>query len=222
MPVRSDEGAFAWPVGAKRALFVAIALMTLVVLYNNERFIVDHGDPSWAYYFPVRWLLVPHGIAGAAALFLGMSQFSTRLRARRPRLHRALGRCYVIGVLIAAPMAMYITVEHNAMPQRIAIFTTATLWLLTTAIAFYSIRTRNYQQHKHWMMRSYAITVIFLLDRVIDIAPGLLALDQDTSPNILWLCNVVAWVVPTVIIELPRVLHRPTAAGAGARAAATS
>ncbi len=195
-----------WPVGAKRVLFGAIALMMVIVLYNNERFIVDHTDPSWTYYYPIRWLLVPHGIAGAVALILGLSQFSTRLRSRHPRLHRNMGRAYIIGVSISAPMAMYITTQHNALHQRIAIFTTASLWLLATGIAFYAIRTKNYQQHRNWMIRSYAITLTFLVDRVIDVAPNLLALDSDTSPNMVWLSQVLAWVVPTLIIDLPATL----------------
>jgi hypothetical protein len=27
--------------------------LTLFVVYNNERFIVDHSDPLWTYYLPV-------------------------------------------------------------------------------------------------------------------------------------------------------------------------
>ena len=215
---RSDRRTSAWPPGAKRILFVVIALMIVIVLYNNERFIVDHTDPSWTYYYPIRWLLVPHGMAGAVALFFGLSQFSTRLRTRHPRLHRNLGRSYVVGVSISAPMAMYITTQHNAMPQQIAIFTTALLWLLATGIAFYAIRTKNYQQHKNWMIRSYAITLTFLVDRVIDVAPNLLALDADTSPNMLWLSEILAWVVPTIIIDLPGILaFRRIAADANSR-----
>jgi len=107
--------------------------MALFVLYHNERFIIDHTDPSWTYYFPVRWLLFPHGLAGTVALFLGASQFSTRLRQRHARLHRILGRCYVTGVVIAAPMGIYITIRHNALPTRIAVITTALLEPIRTA-----------------------------------------------------------------------------------------
>jgi uncharacterized membrane protein len=220
---RSDRATFAWPPGAKRILFAVIALMIVIVFYNNERFIVDHTDPSWTYYYPIRWLLVPHGIAGAVALFFGLSQFSTRLRTRRPRLHRNMGRSYIIGVSIAAPMAMYIATQHNALPLQIANFTTALLWLLATGVAFYSIRTKNYQQHRNWMIRSYAITLTFLVVRVIDLAPNLLALDADTSPNMVWLSEILAWVVPTIIIDLPGVLsQRRTTADSDTRAMATA
>ena len=55
---------------------------------------------------------------------------------------------------------------------------------------------------------SSAITLTFLVDHVIDVAPILLALDADTSPNILWLSQILAWVVPTIIIDLPAVVWR--------------
>jgi hypothetical protein len=33
--------------GPKHILFAVLGLMTLFVIYNNERFIVDHSDPLW-------------------------------------------------------------------------------------------------------------------------------------------------------------------------------
>ena len=201
-----DQPASAWRNHPKHVLFAVLAALTVFVLYHNERFIVDHTDPQWTYYFPVRWLLVPHGLAGLVVLCLGATQFSSRLRQRHPRVHRVLGRCYVIGVAIAAPVGIYITLLHNALPTRIAITTQALLWMLATGIAFYCIRRRRFQQHRHWMVRSYAITLIFLADRVLVAIPGLSDLDGDTSPNILWLCNVLAWVVPTLIVAWPNVV----------------
>jgi uncharacterized membrane protein len=156
---------------------------------------------------PVRWLLLPHGITGALALCLGASQFSTRLRQRRVRLHRILGRCYVTAVALSAPMGIYITIMRNELPLRVAVITQATLWFLATAVAFYCIRHRNFQQHRQWMIRSYAITLIFVTDRVLDAIPGLADLDTDASPNITWLCNIIAWVVPTVIISWPNIIQ---------------
>jgi len=203
-------------IEAKHVLFGVLGLLTLFVIYHNERFIVDHSDPQWAYYFPVRWLLVPHGLAGALCLCLGASQFSSRLRQRRPFVHRLLGRCYVISVAIAAPMSIYITTLHNALPTRIAITTQALLWLLATGIAFYCIRRRNFQQHRQWMIRSYSITLIFLTDRVLDAIPGLADLDTDTNPTVLWMCNLIAWVVPTLIIAWQNVIHPPETAGVSA------
>ena len=209
-PNPSDQSVSASHFGPKHVLFGVLGLLALFVIYNNERFIVDHSDPLWTYYLPVRWLLVPHGLAGAICLCLGATQFSTRLRQRHARVHRVLGRCYVIGVVVAATISLSITMLRNELPLEIAVFTQASLWLLTTAVAFYCIRRRNFREHRHWMIRSYAITLIFLTDRVIDAIPGMSDLDTDASPNMAWLCNVVAWVVPTFIISWQNIVQSRT------------
>lgn len=177
-----------------------LGAMTLFVLGNNERFLVDHADPQWTYYWPVRWWLVPHGLAGAVALVLGATQFSSRLRERHLILHRLSGRVYVIAVLIAAPTSLAVSAIHNARPTFVAIVVQATGWLLATGIAFYFIRHRNIRLHRHWMLRSYAITTIFLFDRVIDALPGVAPYDADNDPTVLWLCNVLAWAIPSLMI----------------------
>jgi len=40
-------------------------------------------------------------------------------------------------------------------------------------------------------------------------------LDSDSSPNVLWFCNRVAWVVPAFIVALPGII--PTRADAAAQ-----
>jgi hypothetical protein len=59
------------------------------------------------------------------------------------------------------------------------------------------------------MIRSYAITLIFLTDRVLDAIPALSELDTDASPNVVWLCNIFAWVVPTFIIAWQDIFQSP-------------
>ena len=217
-PDLPDRPTDAGRLGVKHVFFACVGLATLFVISNNERFIVDHADPLWAYYLTVRWALVPHGLAGAVVLCLGASQFSTRLRERHPRVHRILGRCYLIGVAIAASVAIYITLAHNPLPLQVAIFTQAFLWVLASATALYCVRRRNYVLHRQFMIRSYAITLIFVFDRLFDAIPGVIALDADVNPSITWLCNVLAWVVPTYIVAWPALVRAPAAAPAPIRA----
>jgi hypothetical protein len=44
---------------------------------------------------------------------------------------------------------------------------------------------------------------------VIDAIPGISDLDTDASPNIAWLCNIIAWVVPTFIISWQNIVQSP-------------
>src|SRR5712672_442285 len=107
-PGPSAPNSSVWHFSPKHILFGVLGLLTLFVIYNNERFIVDHSDPLWTYYLPVHWLLLPPGLAGVICLCLGATQFSTRLRQRHARVHRVFGRSYVIGVVVAATISLSI------------------------------------------------------------------------------------------------------------------
>ena len=78
-------------------LWSFVVLMMGYVLYHNERFLINPADPAWQHYQPFKWWLLPHGLAGACALFLGPMQFSDRLRQRYLRLHKTIGWIYVAG-----------------------------------------------------------------------------------------------------------------------------
>jgi hypothetical protein len=95
-------------LSARHSLFFALGLMNLFVLYHDEQFFIDHRSNTWKFFSPVFGKLMVHALGGATAFVLGAVQFSTRLRQRRPAVHRLCGRCYIAGVLLAAPMAVYL------------------------------------------------------------------------------------------------------------------
>jgi hypothetical protein len=106
-----------WP-RPKYLLFAFIGLMYAYVLWNNESFLVNSKHPEWSHVQSFKWWLSPHGLAAGCALLLGPLQFSDRLRKRFARLHQVLGRLYVAGVFIGAPIGIYIHYfeERNGRP----------------------------------------------------------------------------------------------------------
>src|SRR5262245_13766541 len=146
-----------WP-RPKYLLFAFVSLMFAYVLRHNEYFLVEPNAPVWQHYQPFKWWLLPHGLAGACALLLGPMQFSDRLRQRFTRLHRVLGRIYVAGALIAAPLGAYIQYFEERIDGTrsitLATVVLAFLWMTTTGIAFAFILKGKVQQHRQWMTRS--------------------------------------------------------------------
>lgn len=186
----------------KHWAFLSLGLMTLFVIYNNERFIVLHSDPDWEYFRPVRWWLLPHGMGGALALVLGAMQFSTRIRQRHPKVHRILGRIYVAGVAAGAPLGIVLAFVHNLhLALRVETFAQSGSWLLTTAVALYYILNGNVTRHRQWMLRSYLFTSIFIVARVLDKVPYLgsfiAPFNNGSNPAVLWFLVLFAWVIPT-------------------------
>ncbi len=185
-------------------LWTFIGLMMAYVLYHNESFLINRADPVWAHYQPFKWWLLPHGIAGACALFLGPMQFSDRLRQRYLKLHRTVGWIYVAGALIVAPLGTYIQFFEERMqgPRSftMAAGSDAAVLMLTTAIALFFILRGNIQQHRQWMTRSYAVALVFLEVRVIS---GLTGLDNNDKAGeiIVWMCVIFAVPLADIVLN---------------------
>lgn len=179
-------------VRPKHLLFGAIALMFAYVIPHDEGFLVHSKDPIWQHYEPFKWWLLPHALAGACALLLGPMQFSDRLRDRFRRLHRVLGRIYVAGVFVAAPLGFYIQYFEERMGNlrsfSIAAAVDAALWMITTGIALVFILKGRVQEHGQWMTRSFAVAIVFLEVRVIGGLGGWENLDAHANETIVWFC----------------------------------
>jgi hypothetical protein len=76
----------------------------------------------------------------------------------------------------------------------------ASAWLVTTSMAYYSIRKGLVEMHKQWMIRAYVVTFSFVTFRILsDYGPtSRLQPESDRSLTISWAC----WVVPLAITEM--------------------
>jgi uncharacterized membrane protein len=153
----------------KPALWGVMAAMTLsVILYSEVPLLRQMKER--AYLSTIPWLIIPHATGGIIALLSGPLQFSNRLRRRMPKFHRILGRIYVISVFIAAPLAVVMS-KHRHDPRAIhfvaANIVQAGTWFLVTAAAILTARNHYFQQHREWMIRSYAVTFTFIGTRVL-------------------------------------------------------
>lgn len=178
MPVtstsRQDSARLIKPLWLKRALWITMAAMTLSVIFYSEIPLLRQRTER-AYLDTIPWLIVPHAIGGVIALLSGPLQFSSLLRRRNPRFHRVLGRVYVLSVIIAAPLAIVMS-NHRHDPRAIyfvaATIVQAGIWFLVTAAAFLTARNQHFQQHREWMVRSYAVTFTFVGTRVLQPIPA--------------------------------------------------
>lgn len=182
---------------AKDAVFAFIAVMFAYVIYHNERFLIDFSHPVWFHYDSFKWWLLPHGLAGACALVLVPLQFSDRMRARYTRLHRVVGRFYVTGALILAPLGAYIQyIEEPLGASRsftVAAMVDAAILMTTTGLGLFFAVKRMIPQHRQWMTRSYAVALTFFEIRFI---LGITGLDTPPNPAVVeiavWACVALA------------------------------
>src|SRR6266496_4144383 len=199
----------------KYVLFGIIGLMVGYVIVHNEAFLINRADPEWQHIQSFRWWLLPHGLAGACAILLGPLQFSDRLRKRFTKMHRVVGRTYIAGALVLAPLGAYVQYFEERMGGTrsfsLAAVTDAILLMLTTGIAFGCILKGRVQQHRQWMTRSFAVAIVFLEVRVIG---GLTGWDNNTRTieTIVWICVAFSVIAGDIAIQVQESLRsRPVA-----------
>ncbi|HEV7858851.1 MAG TPA: DUF2306 domain-containing protein [Pyrinomonadaceae bacterium] len=198
-------------VRAKHVFFAAFGVMTLFVFYLYETPFLDSRSPVWQHVEPVKWLLLPHGLAGALALLLAPFQFSTRLRKRSLRLHRILGRLYVAGVAVAAPVAIPIAIILGPPSLVMAAVIQSCGWLVATAFALYCVRKGDIRQHQEWMTRSYPFAMVFVFARAILAVPAVRAMGEVAFVSVVWSLVAMACFVPSLLINWRAVFRRGTA-----------
>jgi uncharacterized membrane protein len=196
----------------KRLLWGIFGLMLAYVLVHDESFLVHPKDPLWQHYEPFKWWLLPHGIAGACALLLGPMQFSDRLRNRFRQLHRVVGRIYVAGVFVAAPLGFYIQYFQERMGDprsfSIAAAADAALWMTTTAIAMVFILKGKVREHRQWMTRSFAVALVFLEGRLIGGVTGWENLDVHANETIVWACLAFSILSADLVLQCQQLEHQ--------------
>lgn len=166
VPVRSRQ------IRLRHVLFAALLPLFLFVLWHDERFIFDHSSRDWTYYFPVRWFLIPHGLAGLTALLIGPFQLSTRFRERHLRVHRIMGRVYLSSVAFAASVGVYLAAIHQKQLQdKLWVYALAATWLITGGIALAAVLNGNIETHRQWITRNYAFTAVFVTARILSAMP---------------------------------------------------
>src|SRR4030095_10628285 len=208
-------------VNSKYVVFTAIALASLYVLYHNERFLIDGSHPAWQHYGPFKWWLLPHGVFGAIVLLFAPLQFSERLRQRFTRMHRVMGRLYVMAAFVMAPLGAYIQYYQERMgaPRSFTVLgiVDASMLLIATALAFLFAYKRKIALHRQWATRSYAIALVFIGARFVLGVTGWEQLGVEIVQAVIWSCLALSMVLADISIhwrELRSALSKSAKTGA--------
>jgi len=109
--------------------------------------------------FPSGLGIRAHILFAGIALLTGPWQFSGGLRRTRPKLHRWTGRIYVLactlGGLAGGATALFTTAGPIA---GWGFFVLALLWVPFTLLAWQAAMRQDFDSHKRWMIRSFALT----------------------------------------------------------------
>ena len=186
---------------------LAVGFVIKYVLFYYRHYDATSFDSYW----PRRTWLFLHINGGTLALLMGPWQFWTGLRQRHFHIHRWTGRLFLVGVAMGIVGAVGLAVMAiGGWAFEVGLMGLASAWLVTTAMAYYSIRKGLVALHKEWMIRAYVVTFAFVFFRIMsDYTPmSRLKPEGDRDITIAWAC----WVVPLAVTELIFQIRRVRAA----------
>jgi len=157
--VRRKVG-FAWLVLSSLAI-VAFAVSTYTA--GTMRSLAEEGVGLAPHYASLptvfQYVLYLHIACASVALLVGPVQFATALRTRFNRLHRTLGRIYLVAVVVGGLAGFVLSfVSEAGFVGFFGFGALAVLWVFTAAKAYRSVRTGDYRSHQAWMIRNFALT----------------------------------------------------------------
>ena len=110
-------------------------------------------------------MFVLHALTGSVALVGAALQLrlASRLLSSRPRVHRAIGRTYVLATWITSVGGLItVTLFDVSWPGKVVFAAWAISWSTATAIALQRVRAGRYGEHREWMLRSFALALVFM------------------------------------------------------------
>jgi uncharacterized membrane protein len=189
--------------GVVTVLSVLIGAYAVTIVAGN--FALVAGEVA-ANSFPTPLGLQVHIVASGVAMLIGPFQFLRALRNRAPRVHRWMGRTYVLACLIGGLAGGAIALFSSSGPVAgFGFLGLASCWLFCTSRAYLAVRARGYVTHQRWMIRSFALTFAAVMLRIyipLALAAGI---DYAVSyPAIAWLCWVPNLVVAQYLVRSAR------------------
>jgi uncharacterized membrane protein YozB (DUF420 family) len=196
------------PLAVVAVAFIAYSLPPYLTFDPARSRITPPADLGW--YYP---LLVAHVSFASVAMTTCLLQVWPWFRARFPAVHRRVGRVYVFGgVLPAGLCALTIGAVSPFGPvARASNVLMASLWLTFTVVGFRMARQRRYVQHRRWMIRSFALTLSIITNRIwglvayLVLAPQLPATfhgdEKLFTMTIAGLTTWLGWTVTLLIAE---------------------
>ncbi|NNE55875.1 MAG: DUF2306 domain-containing protein [Flavobacteriales bacterium] len=156
------------------------------------------SSPVW------KLALYGHILIGSIALMIGWLQFSTRLRLKHVKLHRGLGKTYIMAVLFSGISALYLSFfATGGWIASLGFGSLAVFWVYSTINALLSIRKGRLECHRNWMFRSYALTFAAVTLRIwLPLLTGAFSMEFVQAYVIIaWLCWVPNWIFAEIYIR---------------------
>lgn len=185
-----------------RIFWIIIILLSSYYFYRaiNFRFIKEGIGPT---FWNKQFWFVSHIATAVIPLITGPFQFWTWFRKHNIKWHRLIGKVYIIGSLLGGLSAIYLGITQPYPGSIVPTLILASLWLFMTSAAWITIKRKNVQAHRLFMIRSYTLTLAFVFLRILsDLVYkhnflSFLKNEEVRDATYEWM----SWIVPVLIVE---------------------
>ncbi|MBK6525661.1 MAG: DUF2306 domain-containing protein [Crocinitomicaceae bacterium] len=188
-----------WLLMAMLAMILFVITASYLSFKSDVNFLLVKqdivNDPIWRPTFYI------HVISGMLVILVGPFQFLKSFRTKFLNWHKLGGKIYAYSILLlAAPtgliMAFY---AEGGLWSTVAFSIMSILWFVTTLMAVIKIKQRKIEEHKMWMMRSYALSFAAVTLRLLVPLFSLFILDNEDliTVSTAWL----SWMLNLLVAE---------------------
>ena len=188
-----------------RVIFFLTGVATVYFLFTRAFPYLNYST-SEGRYWTDSILIFTHVVFGIAATVLGPFQFISAIRKKNVKVHRLMGKIYLISTLIAALVSwMIIVPKHDAnLAYQTGLFFLGFAWISTGSMAYLAIRKGKVDIHREWMVRSYVVTLAFVSFRLI--ADILRSYNfENVESTMAWMCWALPLFVTEIVLQVPKI-----------------
>jgi uncharacterized membrane protein len=151
---------------------------------------------------PYLFIFYIHVYSAIFSLLAGFTQFNSKLLKNYPVIHKTIGKLYFLTVLfLAAPSGFFIGLSANGgFYSKVSFVTLSLLWFYFTLQGFLKIKSKNIQQHREFMLRSFAMAFSAITLRLWKVI--LVYLFQPSPMDLYQIVSWLGWIPNLLLIEL--------------------
>jgi hypothetical protein len=214
-PARFVQGNSSLARAAKLVGWSAVLLAAVFFVFRYVfRYYLNYNEAAFtdplrgaANYWRMRGWLMLHISSGMLALLTGPWQFWTGFRARYFRLHRWMGRAFLVSVALGSVAAVRLAFGTTfGWALGASLCGLALAWITTAGMAYSAILQRRIAVHKEWMVRAYVVTFAFVIFRLMSDYSPMSRLEPvgERFVVISW----ASWAIPLLFTEVLLQLRR--------------
>ena len=143
-----------------------------------------------------------HVYTSIIVIILGLTQFSKTVRSKFNFIHKINGKAYIILILlIAGPSGLIMSYHANGgLIAQISFSILSILWFVFTLKAYQFIKKGDFQKHRNFMIRSYALTLSAISLRLFKY--GIVTLFELPPMDTYKIISILGWTVNLAIAEI--------------------